>query len=337
MRTAKLMRPKTIEVLEEPLLSSPGTEEAIVQVKAVGICGTDLHVFQGQRSDITYPLVMGHELSGIVVDIGIGVNHLKIGDRVVLDPVFSCGKCATCCNGHANVCGNVKCFGVQMNGGFQDFIKVPADHLYVFPERYSFEEAALAEPYSIAANIFSRLTPKPGENMLLMGAGTIGLTILQAAKAGGCRVMVTDVVEEKLRNASAFGADYVVNSKTSDLQNEVRRFAPDGVTLLVDAVGIAPLLEQCIQFAAPAGKIAVIGFDDTSAPISPAQITRRELTLVGSRMNNHKFPTVMEWFKSGQFHPGKMITGKYPIEEIQSAFEHTLYNNANCIKTIITF
>lgn len=336
MRTAKLTAPKQFEVVHKNVQFDSAAGEAVVQVKAVGICGTDIHVFQGQRGDITYPLVMGHELSGTIVQLGENVSHLKVGDRVVLDPVFSCGHCSVCLSGHSNVCSSVKCFGVQMDGGFQDFIKVPADQLYVFPENYSFEEAALAEPYSIAANILDRLSPRTGENMLLMGAGTIGLVVLQAAKAIGCRVLVTDIVDAKLENARMFGADCVVNGTSTDLKEAIAAFAPEGVTLLVDAVGIASLLQQCVQLAAPTGKIAVIGFDDTSATIAPAQITRRELTLVGSRMNNHQFPKVMDWFAFGQVHPEKMITACYPLEEIQAAFEHTLYHNAQCIKTIIT-
>lgn len=336
MRIAELIAPKTFRLTQKSVDMRPGPHDAVVQVKAAGICGTDLHVFQGQRSDVSYPLVMGHELSGTVVDLGGSVSRLKVGDRVVLDPVFACGQCPACRGGHANVCSQVKCFGVQMNGGFQDYIQVPAAQLHVFPDQYTFEEAALAEPYSIAANILDRLSPKPGESMLLMGAGTIGLVVLQAAKNAGCRVLVSDIVDPKLANARMFGADQVVNSSSASLEDAVASFAPGGVTLLVDAVGIAPLLQQSILLAAPAAKIAVIGFDDHTVPVSPAQITRRELTLVGSRMNNHQFPKVMAWFASGRFQTQKMITARYPIEQIQEAFDHTLDHNADCIKTIIT-
>ena len=336
MRVAELVAPRVLQLVEKEADMHPGAQEAVVQVKAVGICGTDLHVFQGQRTDVSYPLVMGHELAGVVTHIGSNVTNLKPGDRVVLDPVFACGQCAACRSDHRNVCSHVRCFGVQMDGGFQDYIRVPADQLYVFPDQYSFEEAALAEPYSIAANILARLSPEPGESMLLMGAGTIGLVVLQAAKAAGCRVLVSDIADSKLENARMFGADAIVNTTVTCLEEAVAAFTSSGITLIVDAVGIATLLQQSIALAAPAAKIAVIGFDDHTAQVSPAQITRRELTLVGSRMNNHRFPQVMQWFASGDFSIKNMITATYPIEQIQEAFEHTLSHNADCIKTVIT-
>lgn len=218
MRVTKLTEPKKIELFDEPMVREPETGEACIKVKAVGICGTDLHIFLGERSDVKLPRVMGHELSGVVEKVGEGVTNIKPGDCVVFDPVVSCGKCKLCRSGHENVCSDVKCFGVQMDGGFQDYIVVDAKRVYKYPDTIPFEEAALAEPFSVAANILARVEAAAGDRIVIIGAGTIGLSILQAAKGMGAYVLISDVEEKKLQIAKNFGADAAVNSKTQNLK-----------------------------------------------------------------------------------------------------------------------
>lgn len=337
MRVAKLTAPKLIEIYDEPMPENPGAGEVCVKVKAVGICGTDLHIFLGERGDVTLPRVMGHELSGIVEKTGEGVTNISVGDCVVFDPVVSCGSCKICRSGHSNVCQDVKCFGVQMDGGFQDYIVVNADKLYKYPEHISFEEAALAEPFSVAANILTKVAAAKGDRIVIIGAGTIGLAVLQAAKGIGASVLISDVEDKKLETAQKFGADIAVNNKQKNLFDAVMDFAPGGADVLIDAVGIAPLTEQTIDMAAPTARIAVIGFDTRPMNIEPVKITKKELTLVGSRMNNGKFPKVIEWLEAGCLNTAGMVTRVYPVEEIQTAFEDTLANSDSNVKTIIKF
>jgi L-gulonate 5-dehydrogenase len=337
MRAAKLTDVRKIEVTEAEKPQITSSREVLVEVRAVGICGTDLHIFQGERKDVSFPRVMGHELSGVVREIGTEVSRVAVGDRVVLDPVFACGECRICKSGHENVCGSVKCYGVQMDGGFQDYIVVEESHLYPFAEHVTFEQAALAEPFSIAANIMARTETKEGDRIVIIGSGTIGLCIAQAAKGLKARVLVADVMEAKLSRAIAAGADVTVNSKEKSLAEEVEKFAPGGADVVVDAVGIAELTEQMADLAAPVGRLAVIGFDERPAKIPPVKITKKELTIVGSRMNCHRFPQVMEWLEEGRIHADLMITRKYPVEEIQKAFEETLADGQGTVKTLILF
>ncbi|MCI5700893.1 MAG: alcohol dehydrogenase catalytic domain-containing protein [Lachnospiraceae bacterium] len=337
MRVSKLTAPKKIELFDEPMVREPGTGEARIKVKAVGICGTDLHIFLGERSDVELPRVMGHELSGIVEKVGEGVTNVKAGDCVVFDPVVACGTCKTCKSGHENVCADVKCFGVQMDGGFQDYIVVDAKKLYKYPDTIPFEEAALAEPFSVAANILTRVAAAAKDRIVIIGAGTIGLAILQAAKGMGASVLISDVEDKKLKIAGEFGADATVNSKKQNLAEQVMAFAPDGADVLIDAVGIAPLTEQTIDMASPVARIAVIGFDSHPMQLAPVSITKRELTLVGSRMNNGMFPKVVEWLEKGCLNTAGMVTRAYPVEEIQRAFTDTLANSDSTVKTIIKF
>lgn len=335
MKSAKLVEAGKILVCEEKMPEIKSTTEVLVEVKAVGICGTDLHVFQGERKDVSFPRVMGHELSGIVKETGLEVSRIKKGDRVVLDPVFSCGVCRTCKKGHPNVCSDVKCYGVQMDGGFQEYIVVDEKHLYPFSDSISFEQAALAEPFSIAANIVTRTKMTKEDTVVILGAGTIGLCVLQAAKGLGARVLVSDIVEAKLKKAIEVGADVVINSKEESLEKAVEKFSPGGADVIIDAVGIAPLTEQALDLTAPLARIAIIGFDERAAQIPLAKITKKELTLVGSRMNCYKFPEVMKWLEDGKIDADLMISRRYPLSEIQKAFEDTLSNGHENVKTLI--
>ncbi len=337
MRVAKLTEVQKIEVTEEVFNKKPARGQAVVQVKAAGICGTDFHIFREGRADVELPRVMGHELAGIVVEIGEDAAGLKPGDRVVMDPVISCGHCRTCVSGHENVCEDVKCFGVQMDGGFQDYIIADARRLYVFPEDLSFEEAALAEPFSVASNILWRTQLKAGDRTVIIGAGTIGLAVLQAAAGLGASVLISDIEDKKLERAAAFGADRTVNTRREDLKEAAESFFPGGADVIIDAVGASALTQSAVELAAPFARVAVIAFDGKPMEIPPVYITKKELTLAGSRMNCGRFPEVLQWMKEGKIRPKEMITAVYPIEEIQHAFEEMMKGDSASVKTIISF
>ena len=335
MRKAKLVGKRMIEICWEDFKEAPEADEVLIQVKAVGICGTDIHIFNGERTDVEYPRVMGHELSGIVVETGKDVANVKAGDHVVLDPVMACGTCRTCKRGHENVCESVKCFGVQMDGGFQDYIRVPAKQVYAVSEQIPFEEAAVAEPFSVAANILSRAEVAAGDRVAVIGAGTIGLCIVQGAKSIGAGVLAMDISDRKLEKAKEFGADACVNTKDTAFSSAVEAFAPGGVDVIIDAVGITPFVEKCISLAAPFGRIVVISFDERPARISPAVVTKRELSVLGSRMNCKRMPMVIKWMEEKAIRPEAMISRIYPLEELQKAFEETIRDAQTNIKTII--
>lgn len=336
MRVARMTEIRKLEVINEEFNGKPGAGQAVVRVKAVGICGTDLHIFKEGRADVQLPRVMGHELSGEVVEIGPGVENVQPGDRVCMDPVISCGHCALCESGHPNICAEVKCYGVQVDGGYQDYIVVDAAKLYRFPDKLSYVEAALAEPFSVAAQILSRANLQAGEKLVVIGAGTIGLCVAQAAKGLGAQVLISDVVDAKLELARSFSCDAIVNSKKEDLEDAVRAFAPKYIDVIIDCVGAVPLLEQTIAMATPMTRIVCIGFDGREARLYPVNVTKKELTIVGSRMNALKFPMVMDWMENDVVNPATMVSAEFPVEEIQQAFEYAL-SHPESIKTIIRF
>ncbi len=333
MRSAKLIKPGRIEIVDLPK-PQPSAGQALVRVRAVGVCGTDIHIWKHGRGDVTLPLIPGQELAGVVEAVGHDVTNVAPGERVTLDPVISCGVCRVCRSGHHNVCPDVRCYGVQCDGGLCEYIAVDAQRLYRFPESLPFEHACLTEPFSIAVNIASRAAVLPYDRTVILGAGTIGLTALSVFASLGACAAVCDLSAKKRELAKALGAQYVFSSG-EQLERELCGFWPEGADVVLDAVGIAPLLEQSLRLAAPAARVAVIGFDASAASVAPACITRRELTIVGSRMNNHRFPEVLRRFASGELDPSPFISAVYPLESAQEAFLSAA-NNPDNIKTVIT-
>ena len=334
MKAAKLIKPGTIVISEEKMPQIENEHEVLVKVRAVGICGTDIHIFEKGREDVLLPRILGHELAGEVVETGHGVRKIQVGDHVVLDPVFSCKTCKICRRGQSNVCTNVKCYGVQMDGGFQEYIVVEEEHLYAFSPQISWKQAAIAEPFSIGANIVSRGMVSAEDHVVVIGSGTIGLCAAQAAKWTGARVLVSDVEDRKLDIAKKAGIDMTVNSAKTSLEEAVEKFSPGGADVVIDAVGTAALVECGIRLTAPGARVVVIGFDNKPVEIPPSVTTKKELMIIGSRMNRHRFPMVIEWLEAGKIRDDIMVTAEYRFEDIQRAFEETVKNRNN-IKSVI--
>ena len=334
MRSAKLVAPKKIELVPDAPEPKTGPGQVLVRVKAVGICGTDIHVWHGERPDVALPRVMGHEFSGVVeADLG----KFKKGDKVVVDPVVSCGTCVSCKRGYPNLCSTVKCLGVQVEGAFCDLIAVPEEKVYCFPENLSFVQASMIEPYSIASEVIFRGVPISGEKALVFGAGPIGLGILEGLRLKGLSVMVTNFADSRLAKARELGADRTVNGKTEDLTQAVKSFTEDfGLDFIVDAVGSPKIMENAIEIAAPGGRVAVLGFNPAPAQVPELFLVRKELKIMGTRMNCNRFPEVLEWFGGNKVHPDAVLSTVYPLEKIQAAFEHIAGNPENTLKIVIT-
>jgi L-gulonate 5-dehydrogenase len=216
-------------------------------------------------------------------------------------------------------------------------ISIPEEKVYRYPESLSFVQASMIEPYSLASETISRGEPVAGEKALVFGAGTIGLGILQGLKLRGLDVMITDFIDNRLTKASELGAYIIVNGKKENLREAVKAFTGGfGIDFVVDAVGNTRIVEQAIEMTAPGGRIAVLGFNTDSAQIPEVLVSRKELKIVGVRMNCKRFPEVIEWFRKKEVHPDKLLSALYPFEEIQKAFEHIAAESENTLKIIVT-
>lgn len=213
--------------------------------------------------------------------------------------------------------------GVHRDGGFEELVAVPAENLHHLPEQIGLDAAALVEPYTIAANVLDRMQPHPGDRLMILGAGVIGLTILQMALAKGIEeVIVTDVINQRLAAAKALGATQVFNSREQDVEKEVLALTQgEGVPLIADAACVPALLPQMLRLASPAGRIGLLGFSVQPSELVQLEVIKKELTLVGSRLNNRKFPEVLKLMASGQLDPLALVSHRLPLSDMPSAID----------------
>jgi len=331
---------KTPHVLElfEAAPAAPKAGEVLVRVERAGICGSDLHIYHGTNPFAKYPRIIGHEFAGMVEAVGQGVTDLAAGDHVVVDPVVSCGHCYPCRIGRSNVCSNLEVFGVHRDGGFRDRLAVPRANAVKVDPNLPFALAALAEPFSIAANVLSRTGIEAQDTVLVYGAGPIGLTVLQVAKLHGARCIVADIDDARLERAQGFGADMVVNSRSTPVPQAVAGETGGlGPTLVIDAAGVPALLEEACRLASPAGRIGLLGFSPEPCNISQQEIVKKELTLVGSRLNRKLLPQVVQWLESGALRPQAMITQTFAAADAREAFDLIEKNPGSTVKVQLAF
>jgi L-gulonate 5-dehydrogenase len=322
MLAVSVQSPHDLQVSDIVPPGAPGAGEVLVRVERAGICGSDLHIFHGSNPFARYPRIIGHEFAGSVEAVGPDVEGLSTGDRVVVDPVVSCSHCYACRVGRHNVCGNLEVLGVHRDGGFRDKLIVPAINCVKVPDAMPFEIAALAEPFSIAANVLSRTGIEASDTVLIYGAGTVGVTVLQVAKLHGARCIVSDVDAARLDRARQFGADMAIDSREVSVPDAVRE-ENDGLgpTVIVDGAGVPALLEEACRVASPAGRIGLLGFSPAPCNISQQEIVKKELTIVGSRLNRRLLPQVVRWLSEGKLKPEAMISHTFSSRDAREAFD----------------
>jgi len=305
--------------VENPHISSQN--EVLIKVICGGICGSDIGIYTGKNSLATYPRIIGHEFGGEVVEIGSRVKHVKIGDKVAVDPVRSCGHCYACTHGRHNVCNNLEVVGVHRDGGFAQYVVAPENNVHkIDTTKVSEDLICLVEPYSIGMQVNYRAWIKENEKVLIMGSGPIGVAIMQVAKSRGALVMMTDLIDERLKRAKNMGANCTINVSKTDLKQAVLDFSDgEGMPVVVDTVCSVDSLPQALDLACPAGRVVTLGLGNKASQIPQVAITKKEIDIIGSRLNNHRFTEVISGFESGIFTPEEMRSSSFPFTEIEKA------------------
>jgi L-gulonate 5-dehydrogenase len=338
MKVGVVETPGVLKLVEREIPRIKNSGDVLVKVKRVGICGSDIHILHGKNPFAVYPRVWGHEFVGEVADTGAGVKAVKKGDRVVVEPIMFCGECYACRQGRGNVCANLRVFGVHVDGGCAEYVLVPEANAHILPEGLPWDEAALIEPFTIGAQACYRGDVRQGDYVLVMGAGTIGLTVASLAKLYGGIVIVSDLVDEKLAYAKSRGADYVINSGKENLIDTVNKITGGmGPNVTIDAVCIKKTFEDAVLISSTAGRIVELSFNETPSEIAPVNIIKKELTICGSRLQTKRFPVVIDFIKSGKLPLGGFVSKVYPITEMKEAFDYTEKNNATVRKVLISF
>lgn len=327
MKAALIRRPYELNLVDIDIPSvKPG--EVLVKIQACGVCGTDMHIYEGAMPWARLPLVPGHELSGVVVEVGEEVSGLKPGDRVAVDPNITCGVCRYCRMGRRNLCSSLEAIGVTRDGGFAEYVVAPASQLYRVPEGLSLEEAAFAEPVSCCVHGVNRLSIRPGDDVLIVGAGPIGLIHLQLAKrCGAGRVVVAEVNEKRLKLASRLGVDLTVNPSEERLPETVRRFLDGkGVEAAIDAAGGSAPLDLAASCLEPGGRLLVFGVasEEDVWKVKPYDLYKRELTVVGSFINPYEMDRALNLLASGAVKVKPLISHVIGLEDLEKALRREI-------------
>jgi len=332
------VRPKEI-VLEEVEKPKPKPNEVLIEVKYCGICGSDIHAYHGVHPFIKPPIVLGHEFSGVISELGGDVEELKIGQRVVVEPLLTCGKCLNCKLGYYNRCIVMKVIGAQTDGAFAEYISVPAHRVIAIPDEVSFKHGALVEPLAVAVHAVKRAGPLGGLNVAVLGAGPIGLLTASVAKRYGANeVLITDLSDYKLKVAKSLGIDYTVNVKREDPVKVAKEiFGHEGVDVIFECVGSNPVtIAQAINMARKGATIVVVGVFKEEVPIKVGLIQDRELELKGTAVYRFKdFLDAIELLKRGDVLAGQLISRVFSLRELEKAFKYIEENRDTTIKVLI--
>lgn len=335
MRSIVLKAPFQLE-LEEREIPVPGAGEVLIQTRANGICGSDLHYYHGTHPYRAYPMYPGHEGTGRVAALGKGVSGLEIGDAVIIEPLIPCGQCYPCRQGRTNCCSNMKMVGLTVPGSLSEYFVVPPRSLYKIPGTIPSHVAALVEPLSIGFQAVERAKVSVEEFVAIIGAGPIGLATLAAAKQRGAHVVIMDLLDSRLSLAREFGADLTINSKNENPADVLREWTHgDMPGVVVEAVGGPRTMELAIQLVADAGRVVIVGVTEQAAQIRGVDLTRKELTVYGSRNNLHQFPNAIEFVVKHQAVAEKMITQVFSLDQTRQAFELARSHPEQVAKIII--
>jgi NADPH2:quinone reductase len=312
-----------VDSVAEPV---PGADELLIRVGASGICGTDLHIIDGDSPLARYPIIPGHEFAGEVVAVGNNLQQqtkngtsITVGSRVAIEPNLYCGRCEFCRTGHENLCLHYSAIGVTTNGSIAEYVTVPATKAYVLPDTLSFREASLIEPLSCAVHGMHSLNPRSGDTCLIVGAGTMGLLLLQLALRGGVsRMVVVDVNTQRLARAEKLGAMRTYTDIQQALKDE-----PLGFDCVIDATGVAPVIENAFNVVKRGGKFMIFGVASNEARVSlsPFRIYNDEITVIGSMAVLFSFQAAIDLMSVGVINTHEMLTTAFSLEDFPKALD----------------
>jgi threonine dehydrogenase-like Zn-dependent dehydrogenase len=333
MVAAVFLKPGKVEVQERPT-PEPGPGQILIRVKAAGICATDLHIFHG-KFPAAFPVVPGHEFAGVIEKVGPGVQQVAPGDLVTVDPVIPCGACDFCHRSKPHLCASMKALGVELDGGHATHCLAPAENAYLAPGLPA-EEAALAEPLACVLHGIDLADVTAGDRAAIIGAGWIGLLMLQCVRLrGAAKIVVSEIVARKRGLAERLGADVVVDPRERDLAQVVREETAGGADVAIECVGSQATAKQAMTLVRDGGTVMFFGVapPHERIEVSPYEIYRRELKIVGSFSTPKKHAAALELLAGKRLEIQPLITGRFGLNELERAME--LLQSGQAVKNLV--
>ena len=306
--------------VENSPMPKVGPEDILIQIKACGICGTDVHIYEGDKgaAEVTPPTILGHEFSGVIAEVGSNVTKYKVGDRVCIDPNCYCGKCDFCRNGIAHYCTDMIGYGTTVNGGFAEYCSVNQRQVYKLGDNTTFEQGAMTEPVACCLHGMDMCNIHPGSNVVVTGGGMIGLLMLQLSKlAGAARVALLEPVESKRVVAKKLGADILIDPINENVEEELKKAGMTWVNTVIECVGKTATIQQAIDIVGNKGTVMMFGLtkpDDTIA-VKPFQIFQKEIELKSSFINPYTQKRALDLIDSGRLDVSSMV---YAVESLEN-------------------
>lgn len=307
--------------VEESTMPKVGAEDVLIQVKACGICGTDVHIYEGDKgaAEVTPPTILGHEFSGVVAEIGANVTGVKVGDRVCIDPNCYCGKCDFCRNGIAHYCTDMIGYGTTVNGGFAEYCSVNQRQVYKLGDNTTFEQGAMTEPVACCLHGMDMCNIQPGSSVVVIGGGMIGLLMLQLARlAGAARTALLEPVESKREVAKKLGADVCIDPIHEDVKAVLAANGMSWVNTVIECVGRTSTIEQAIDIVGNKGTVMMFGLtkpDDTIS-LKPFEVFQKEIELKASFINPYTQKRALELIDSGRLDVSSMVYAVAGLDEL---------------------
>ncbi len=341
MKALLLSEYKNLQLVDVAM-PAPAPDEVLMRVAACGICGSDVHGYDGASGRRIPPLVMGHEAAGVVAAVGSNVKDLREGDRITVDSTVYCGECTFCRRGQINLCDRRQVLGVSCGdyrraGAFAEYVAVPRRIVYRLPAALSYAEAALLEAVSVALHAVSLIPIPPDSSALVVGAGTIGLLLQQAIRAAGCpRVFVADVDATRLQMSRDLGATETLDA-AADLPGQVRqRTGGFGVDMVFEAVGRTETVAASIESVRKGGSVVLVGNISPQVTLPLQVVVSRQILLQGSCASAGEYPQAIELMSSGAIRVKPLITAVAPLEQGPRWFERLYAHEPNLMKVILT-
>lgn len=341
MKAMLLSDYKHLEIVDVPK-PTIGPDELLVQVKACGICGSDIHGWDGSTGRRRPPLIMGHEAAGIVTEVGSNVKGFAEADRVTFDSTVSCGRCYYCRRGSINLCENRQVLGVscdefRRHGAFAEYVVVPQNICYQLPASLPFEHAALIEAVSIAVHAANRSPIRLGDSALVVGSGMIGLLVIQAIRLSGCsQIIAVDLDDNKLQMARSFGATSVLNPQKVDVLEQVQELTQGrGVNIALEVVGASAPLNTAIECTQRGGAITLVGNLSPKVEVPLQKMVNRELSIYGSCASNGEIPQCIDLLSRGAIQVQPLITATASLDEGPQWFAKLYDGHPGAMKVVL--